>query len=271
MYRSYYRKKPTKKKTKKVSDYLHLSKRQVENIIKKINLELLEHEEFDKKFQEWQRKIKPVSEEISQLRIKMNKINKPIQKMVKEGGFFGIGSRFVSVPYTKEEQEALNSIKIIENEITKLELKYNEYLKTIPGHNLKPKITLTNELLILNQVLEKKQKEEDKINKKVALSEQTKAIAATATNKTRDLASNITKNLKISKNCPYCNQIIIDGHWDHIYPISKGGGSTSKNLVFVCSSCNLKKSNLTLSGFIKKFNLDRDKIEANLDFLKKEY
>ena len=32
-------------------------------------------------------------------------------------------------------------------------------------------------------------------------------------------------------------------HFDHIIPLSRGGGYTSKNIQILCSNCNLKKSN----------------------------
>lgn len=60
-------------------------------------------------------------------------------------------------------------------------------------------------------------------------------------------------------------------HADHIYPVSKGGRSMPKNMVYVCAPCNSQKINLTLAGFIKKYNLDRDEIERRLQELGKEF
>jgi hypothetical protein len=39
----------------------------------------------------------------------------------------------------------------------------------------------------------------------------------------------------------------------------------------VCESCNLKKSDLTLQQFIKKYKLNRDEIEARLADMGKDY
>ena len=57
----------------------------------------------------------------------------------------------------------------------------------------------------------------------------------------------------------------------HIYPVSKGGRSTLRNMVYVCGSCNVRKGTLTLVGFIRKFDLDREEIERRLRDLGKEW
>ena len=70
--------------------------------------------------------------------------------------------------------------------------------------------------------------------------------------------------------CPYCelkfesSSLNSNVQLDHIYPVSKGGHSVIENLVFICSECNLKKSDLTLAIFCSKVNLDRDKVTNNL-------
>ena len=92
----------------------------------------------------------------------------------------------------------------------------------------------------------------------------------------RILATSLKSTIKRNEFCPYCGIKLNynskqDVHLDHIYPVSKGGMSTRKNLVYVCGSCNLKKSNLTLRGFIKKYSLDRDKIEIMLEELGKDF
>lgn len=99
--------------------------------------------------------------------------------------------------------------------------------------------------------------------------EQIKGLAHQKKEKARQLASILKSKVEINETCPYCGEIIMEPHVDHIYPISKGGLSTKKNMVMVCSSCNLKKRDLTLSQFIRKYNLDRDFIETNLLALNK--
>lgn len=98
-----------------------------------------------------------------------------------------------------------------------------------------------------------------------------KALAATATKTSRELSRQVKKKIK-NQNCPYCGVTLFsDYHTDHIYPDSKGGHATVKNLVNVCSSCNLKKGAMTLTAFIKKYDLDRDYIEQNFEALGKDF
>lgn len=104
-----------------------------------------------------------------------------------------------------------------------------------------------------------------------------KASASDNNKKTRSLASpvkaRIIQQFKISELCPYCGEKIDpqNSHADHIYPVSKGGRSSPKNMVYICSGCNLSKGNKTLNQFIKENNLQRDIIENNLELLNKDF
>lgn len=139
---------------------------------------------------------------------------------------------------------------------------------------------------------------ERKIQKRTKY-ESVQALAAAHQNETRSLAEKIKRDMqnqmKILNYCPYCGKSFgeidpsnssqltlfervegkeiqyINAHADHIYPVSKGGLSTRKNMVYICSECNMKKSDKTLREFIKENNLDRDKIEKNLELLKKSF
>jgi len=77
-------------------------------------------------------------------------------------------------------------------------------------------------------------------------------------------------------SCPYCNSSFeskkLDStiHLDHIYPVSKGGHSVAENLVFICSSCNSEKSNLTLAIFCDRYGYDRENVTKTLLKLGKE-
>lgn len=98
--------------------------------------------------------------------------------------------------------------------------------------------------------------------------------AATASNdkETRAIATTVIRGLSKQPWCPYCgNSLGSTPHVDHIYPVSKGGRSVPKNMVYVCSQCNIMKSNLTLAGFIRKFSLDRDIVEGRLKELYKDF
>lgn len=104
-----------------------------------------------------------------------------------------------------------------------------------------------------------------------------RARAAISDAEARQLAIAIKKQLtsqvRILRECPYCgDELQLGGaHADHIYPLSKGGHSTKRNMVYVCDKCNMKKANLTLSHFIRKMGYDREAIESRLDLLKKDY
>lgn len=99
-----------------------------------------------------------------------------------------------------------------------------------------------------------------------------KARAASNANETRIVAETVKRKLSRTQSCPYCDTPLdTDSHVDHIHPVSKGGLSIPANMVHVCSQCNSKKSNLTLAGFIRKYGLDRDAIEAKLLKLHKDF
>ncbi|QWD18697.1 HNH endonuclease [Polynucleobacter paneuropaeus] len=119
----------------------------------------------------------------------------------------------------------------------------------------------------------------EKIDARIALLERKKDNleslknrAAKTSDEVRLIASSVKKKLDKNDECPYCGEWISDvGHADHIYPVSKGGRSLKKNMVYVCAQCNLKKKDMTLTMFIKKFDLDRDSIEDRLQALGKEF
>jgi len=77
--------------------------------------------------------------------------------------------------------------------------------------------------------------------------------------------------------CPYCSgemgtfSGINAAHFDHIYPVSKGGLGTVENTVFICSDCKTKKSDMTLNAFIIKYSLDKDAIFQYLYLLRKDF
>ena len=102
------------------------------------------------------------------------------------------------------------------------------------------------------------------------------AYAAAYFEQTRKLAESVKRNLMkqedILEGCPYCGeQMGNNPHADHIYPVSKGGLSTVRNMVLVCEACNLKKSNYTLRDFIIRGQLDRNAIEERLVILGKDF
>ena len=102
--------------------------------------------------------------------------------------------------------------------------------------------------------------------------QKTRAVVAAFYGKTRVEGARLKRQLRITENCPYCGGLLTkDCQADHIYPVSKGGLSTVENMVFVCLDCNQKKTNLTLSQFIKKYSFDRRAIEERLNVLEKDF
>ena len=99
-----------------------------------------------------------------------------------------------------------------------------------------------------------------------------RAAAASNVKETREVGATVRRGLTLQPWCPYCGDFLgSDPHADHIYPVSKGGRSVPKNMVYACAKCNIMKTNLTLTGFIQKFSLDRDVIEERLKQLHKEF
>lgn len=106
-----------------------------------------------------------------------------------------------------------------------------------------------------------------------------KAKAAGNQAETRKAATTYRRKNSLSfqlakfQDCPYCETPLDEKNsvLEHIYPVAHGGKSSESNLVWICSQCNSRKSDLTLSRYCKKYELDRDKIETNLDWLGKTY
>jgi len=83
------------------------------------------------------------------------------------------------------------------------------------------------------------------------------AKAARADGKTRGYAASIRKMVPKGICCPYCTGSLGNApHLDHIQPVIRGGLSNISNLIWCCSTCNLKKSDLGLYEFTIKYDLD---------------
>ena len=112
--------------------------------------------------------------------------------------------------------------------------------------------------------------------KKKAKDKQRTNRLASYEDKTRQIGKGIIKDIrgKTSEQylCPYCNleSDKDDSHVDHIHPVSKGGLSVETNMVLVCSACNLKKKDMTLFNFAKKYELDFEEIATTLGKLGKD-
>ncbi len=158
-------------------------------------------------------------------------------------------------------------------------LSESELDKKVKSHRIKQK----NAELRLEAVgkaidyLKDKEAEVDRIRKhSAARIDEFKAYKAAYLDQSRELAKEVRRALfeqtQIVPNCPYCgNSLGSEPHADHIYPVSKGGLSTAANMVLVCKSCNLAKSNFTLREFIEIKALNRVVVERNLRRLKKDF
>ncbi len=99
-----------------------------------------------------------------------------------------------------------------------------------------------------------------------------RAAAARNANEARRVAAQVRRRIERQKQCPYCGGSLQDNaQADHIYPLSKGGMSVERNMVFVCLPCNGKKTDLTLAAFIRRFGLDRGSIEERLTSMGKDF
>jgi 5-methylcytosine-specific restriction endonuclease McrA len=107
--------------------------------------------------------------------------------------------------------------------------------------------------------------------------EELKARAATTDKEKREQAqkfrSGLSSQLSKSGGCPYCGGSLQEGdaHLDHIWPVSEGGLSSQRNLVFVCSSCNIKKTNMSLRSFLRKSGYQDEAVYQRLELLKKKF
>lgn len=103
-----------------------------------------------------------------------------------------------------------------------------------------------------------------------------KAAAAAHFGRTRKLGAKVKEQIRhqmeIVRECPFCGGVLGDDSVaDHIHPVGHGGLSTPENMVYICYSCNEKKSDKTLREFVKLMGFDWNCIEPRLDKLGKRY
>jgi 5-methylcytosine-specific restriction endonuclease McrA len=156
--------------------------------------------------------------------------------------------------YTSEEKQRLDQLSKAEDS-----LNYNEWLKPPNWEMYLDHLKLRD---YLRPIIEKKEKEEAKRRHE-------KAILASAMGKTREAGNAIKralkKEIKEFPNCPYCKESLGNyPHCDHIHPVSHGGLSKLDNMIYICSSCNLKKGDSTLREFIGFYGLNRNEVEKCL-------
>ena len=120
--------------------------------------------------------------------------------------------------------------------------------------------------------VQKEIQEQERERRRKEKQEQVKAQADAYRGDIREQSETIKRRLKITHDCPYCGENLgTDYHADHIYPVSKGGLSTTQNMVNVCRSCNQEKAGFTLRQFCEKNSLNESEIAECLNSLGKEY
>jgi len=128
------------------------------------------------------------------------------------------------------------------------------------GEGAVPRARAARDLLL--RAIERQEEEAAMLRTKHGFDDKTIAAAAAYLGNTRDLADKLRRALireleSMDDACPYCEGSIGDQpHLDHIVPASHGGLSKRDNLVFVCATCNNKKSDFTLFEFANKQGLD---------------
>ncbi len=131
---------------------------------------------------------------------------------------------------------------------------------------------MTGDLWAALLVAEKRLEQINSKRKKAEALKQKTSVIAEYEGKSRKVARSVKTKLPMNQTCPYCGKEIGKmAHADHIYPISKGGRSTISNMVYICNTCNIKKSDMTLREFILEYKLNRDMIERNLESLGKSF
>jgi len=237
--------------------------------LKKIESNLLakcpDHEDIENKYHEEEKRIASLKENYKNINDKIEMIKSAAknraQKKYASTGFFKRIFINRDIPeYTEHEKNELNRLHQTLHEKYGARFDYNKYRYQ---YEIYLKIQRIQKYISQREAREEKKKTE-------------RAVIAAYKGKTRNLAGQLKTDLKeqmiIDPHCPYCGKIIgADPHCDHIYPVSKGGLSTPKNMVYICSGCNIKKTDLTLVQFVRKHNLNRRDIEDRLDRLGKDY
>lgn len=232
---------------------------------------------------EVENRIEPLNSQLRQIQQKLEqcKVGLVSQLLGDTVGFNG--NRYKRIPgelLLKQREEICNRIKDIKKngssfkggdclpeptsptneKIVKLGATKNKVdLDNIDIHKLRAQITYLEA---------KDEKEKQRLD-------ELKARATASEKETRQQAQKFKRDLhkqmaKVS-GCPYCAGPLGENnaHLDHIHPVSEGGRSTEKNLIFVCAKCNLIKKAQTLRSFLKKTGFNQEAVYEKLELLNK--
>lgn len=97
------------------------------------------------------------------------------------------------------------------------------------------------------------------------------ARIAAIDHRSRIVAQSLRGHIPKTQRCPYCEGPMLPGHehLDHISPVSRGGLSVTENLVYVCETCNVVKSDRSLFDFLASIGADSKTIYARLHWMGK--
>jgi len=254
---------------KRKKPYLKMSVGELEECLTRFQDKLLSTEkEYDSclpKYKEYQKK----QEELVKIKLEYPKIR---EKIYKETSAW---RRFLSDPSEPTHESYLSKkdkmhLMDIENRISNLGGEIYNDRTGIYFENLLEELQATKNSIktIKRSIITVSKRKEKKAKNR--------AIIASYFGKSREIAQSVRKQikdqLKIYKRCPYCFRELGDNpHCDHIYPVARGGLSSPENMVYICAECNQNKRDYTLREFIVKRELNREKIEENLELLKKRF
>jgi len=93
-----------------------------------------------------------------------------------------------------------------------------------------------------------------------------KARIAAIDGRSRFVAESLRRLVPKTQRCPYCTGPMLPGHehLDHIAPVSRGGLSVTENLIYVCETCNIAKSDRSLFTFLTSIGADPTAIYEQL-------
>lgn len=296
-----------KKELKEIEEqYLHLREFNVESL-KRHKESKMELEEFEEKFFQLYEELENLHLIENGFYMKKSKILDQINKKI---WFFKKNSNDIEYPESleKKHNHAYRKYYGKKREIDDLQKKYPKFIiqTTSDGYSYsniiytssisssysenvqKYKNYFQNEknrievkiTYFENKHVEDFEKDEEYLKKKRKLKVLTarlekrnkeKTLANAYLKKSRNDSSSVKSNLKNHETCPYCGTESKHLEADHIYPISLGGLSVKENMIYVCKDCNRKKGGATLREFIKKFDLNKDYVEENLEKLGKKF
>lgn len=179
-----------------------------------------------------------------------------------------------------EKQENKRKEKLFDEVSVKTNQKIGKELKIKISETQKTISTLENKIKSLDKrkiILKDIKSKFEKIKQRAKERERSAKIAAydsRARSGSQTVKKDLLKGIRNRHNwkCPYCDEkkSIKLSAADHIYPVNKGGLTTLTNMILICSSCNISKSNKTLRLFCREKKFNYDEVCERLERLGKE-